>query len=338
MATTSSSQASRQDPTFRNYDSASAQRYLKHRPGYPDKLIDLVISHHTSSGGDLNLVLDVGCGPGTATRLLAPHFQHAIGADPGQSMIEAARTVASSTKSGEPITYEVSSAESLSDLSALKKFSTDGSSSVDLVTAATAAHWFDMPRFWGEAAKILKPGGSVIVWCFAGYNIDPNTTPNGNKLREFFKKMEEEILAPYELPGNRIVREMYINLGMPWECIDRLGANDQSLKRLLDEFDEKEFVRLEFNKEGNLAPGESFFTGTMRTDFNQAKALMGTASPVTRWREANREKVESGEVEDVMDTFVRRAKEIMEEVPEGKGRDWIDSGSALVVLVVKKRK
>ncbi|ETI28034.1 hypothetical protein G647_00483 [Cladophialophora carrionii CBS 160.54] len=338
MATTASSQAARQDPTFRNYDSASAQRYLQHRPGYADKVIDLVISHHTSSGGDLNVVVDVGCGPGIATRSLAPHFQHAIGADPGQSMIEAARTVPSSTKSGAPITYEVSSAESLSNLSALKQFSTDGSSCVDLITAATAAHWFDMPHFWGEAAKILKPGGSVIIWCFAGYSIDPNTTPNGHKLREFFKKFEEETLAPYELPGNRISREMYIDLGMPWECIDRLDANDQSLKKLLEEFDEKDFVRLEFNKDGKVAPGEDFFTGTTRTDFARVKALMGTASPVTRWREANREKVERGELEDVMDNFVRRSKEIMEEVPEGKGRDWIDSGSALVVLVVKKRK
>jgi SAM-dependent methyltransferase len=326
------------DPTFRNYDSASAQKYLQHRPGYEAKLIDLIISHHTSSGGELNLVLDVGCGPGIATRSLAPHFQHAIGADPGQSMIETAKTVPCSTKSGEPITYEVSAAEALSGLSALKKFSTDGSGSVDLITAATAAHWFDMPRFWGEAAKILKPGGSVIFWCHGGYNVDPNSTPNGTKLQEWFKKFEQETIAPYELPGNKIARELYLNLGMPWECLDRLDGEDLGLKKLLDEFDEKEFVRLEFNKDGYVAPGETFFSGGIRVDFHRAKAMLGTASPITRWREANKEKVEKGELEDVIDHLIRRTKEIMEEVPEGKGRDWFDGGSALVVLVVKKRK
>ena len=160
------------DPTFRHYDSASAKRYLHHRPGYPDSLIDLVISHHVSSGGGSELVLDVGCGPGNATRSLAPHFQHVIGADPGESMIEAARTVESVTKCGEPIIYEVCAAESLSNLSALERFPKDGQGAVDLITAATAAHWFDMPRFWGEAAKILKPGGSVIIWCFGGYQCD----------------------------------------------------------------------------------------------------------------------------------------------------------------------
>ncbi|KIW73511.1 hypothetical protein PV04_01624 [Phialophora macrospora] len=338
MATTATSQDPNRDPTFRNYDAASAQRYLQHRPGYADKLIELVISHHTSSGGDLDLVLDVGCGPGIATRSLAPHFQHAIGADPGQSMIETARTVPCSTKSGEPITYEVCAAEALSGLSALRRFSTDGSSSVDLITAATAAHWFDMPRFWGEAAKILKPGGSVIVWCQGAATVDPNTTPNGAKLQEFFKKFQEETLAPYELPGNRIARELYVNLGMPWECLDRLDGDDPGLKKLLNEFDEKEFVRLEFNKDGNMAPGESFFTGGIRVDFQRIKGLLGTVSPITRWREANKEKVEKGEIEDVMDSVIRRSKEIMEEVPEGKGRDWCDIGSGLVVLVVKKRK
>ena len=87
-------------------------------------------------------------------------------------MIEAAKTVESVTTSGEPIIYEVCAAESLSNLSALVRFPKDGQGAVDLITAATAAHWFDMPRFWAEAAKILKPGGSVIIWCFGGYQCD----------------------------------------------------------------------------------------------------------------------------------------------------------------------
>lgn len=26
------------------------------------------------------------------------------------------------------------------------------------------AHWFDMPKFWAAAAKVLKPGGTVAIW------------------------------------------------------------------------------------------------------------------------------------------------------------------------------
>jgi hypothetical protein len=26
------------------------------------------------------------------------------------------------------------------------------------------AHWFDMTKFWAEAAKAVKPGGTVALW------------------------------------------------------------------------------------------------------------------------------------------------------------------------------
>ncbi|KIX93388.1 uncharacterized protein Z520_10807 [Fonsecaea multimorphosa CBS 102226] len=340
MASATSPQSNTRDPTFRNYDASSAAKYLQARPRYSDALIDLIISKHTSSGGALDLVVDVGCGPGLATLSLAPRFQHAIGADPGQNMIETAKSVGITTKSGEPVKFEVCSSEELSTLAALKEFSGDGKGGlecVDLITAATAAHWFDMPRFWGEAAKILKPGGSVIIWCYGGHRAHPDT-PNVEKLQEWFKTFEEQVLAPYELPGNRLAREMYVNLGLPWECLDRLDdSGDQELKTLLKEFDEKEFERIESDRDGRLSNGLAF-TEFRRVDFAKLKPMMSTASPITRWREANKEKVERGEVEDVLDLLVRKTKEIIEEVPEGKGRDYVENGSRMVILVVKKRK
>ena len=35
--------------------------------------------------------------------------------------------------------------------------------SVDLLTAASAAHWFDQSRFLAEACQVLKPGGCVAL-------------------------------------------------------------------------------------------------------------------------------------------------------------------------------
>jgi trans-aconitate 3-methyltransferase len=339
MAATASSQDPPRDPTFRNYSAEAAKKYLEHRRGYADRLIQRVIDLHSSSQGGFDVLLDVGCGPGTATRDLAPYFQHAVGTDPGESMIATARSVPSTTKSGETVSYELGPAEALSSLPGLKKFSSDGSGCVDLITAATAAHWFDMPRFWAEAAKVLKPGGSVIIWGSGGYYPNPNTTPNYKKMWEFMKAFEEEHLAPFEQPGNKLSRELYVNLGMPWECLERLADDDEGkrLKQGLQEFDEKAFVRLEFNKDGYVEPGETFFSQNPRLNFQQAKLVMGTASPVTRWREAHKAQLEKGEVEDIVDFLVRRSTEILEEVEEGKGRDWIDGGSAIVILLVKKK-
>lgn len=36
--------------------------------------------------------------------------------------------------------------------------------SVDMVTAAQAAHWFDYPRLWPELARVVRPGGTVAFW------------------------------------------------------------------------------------------------------------------------------------------------------------------------------
>lgn len=327
-----SSSAPQKDPTFRNYDSSSAKFYAKNRPGYPEKVIDIIINQHTSTGGKLDLLVDIGCGPGTATRSVAPHFQHAIGADPGQSMIETARSIPSTTKSGEPVTYEVCSANALSTLSALKRFPEHP---VDLITAATSAHWFEYPDFYREAAKILKPGGSIIIWAPKGYYVDERTTPNAKKMQELWQHFEDEVLAPYELEGNKLNKELLAGLPLPWSSYEDQDV-DAETRELLKEFDQERFARLVFNENGRVGPGEEFLLAR-RATLEQSKATLDTVSPVTRWREANKEKVERGEIEDCVEQVLRQTRELMDEDPEMKGRDWIEGGSALVILVIKKK-
>jgi ubiquinone/menaquinone biosynthesis C-methylase UbiE len=36
--------------------------------------------------------------------------------------------------------------------------------SVDLVTAASALHWFDLPAFYREVRRVLKPHGCMAAW------------------------------------------------------------------------------------------------------------------------------------------------------------------------------
>uniref|UniRef100_A0A3B1K902 Zgc:162396 n=1 Tax=Astyanax mexicanus TaxID=7994 RepID=A0A3B1K902_ASTMX len=95
------------------------------------------------------LAVDLGCGTGQNARLLSPHFQKLVGIDVSESQLAEARAV--------PGVYQhhlqVRTAEQLPfpDVS------------VDLLTVATAAHWFDCERFFKEASRVLKPRGCIAL-------------------------------------------------------------------------------------------------------------------------------------------------------------------------------
>lgn len=92
----------------------------------------------------MDLILDIGCCPGTAIQALASSFNSAVGLDPPPAMISIAEAFSDMTltHSGNPILFTVSTAEDLGSNSNLVK-----NGAVYPITAATAAHWFDMPAF-----------------------------------------------------------------------------------------------------------------------------------------------------------------------------------------------
>ncbi len=94
------------------------------------------------------------------TRLLAPHFQQVIGIDPSASQIANVRAAAN-------VTYRRQGAEK-TDLPA---------SSVDLIVAAQAAHWFDLDAFYAEVRRIAKPGALLALVSYGvPYIADPVNT------------------------------------------------------------------------------------------------------------------------------------------------------------------
>ena len=129
---TTDAAASHRDVTFRNYSTDQAATYAKGRTGYSPQLIKYIVEHHKATGGSTHRLLDVGCGPGTAVNVLAPSFDVATGADPGEAMIETARQLAGTTGSGAPVQFVVSTAEEIDSIEGLEH------GSVDLITAATA--------------------------------------------------------------------------------------------------------------------------------------------------------------------------------------------------------
>src|ERR1700761_7147354 len=94
MATPNSTPAAfTKEQTFSAYNQEQGKNYAQARRDYHPKVYQTILDHHTSTGGQLDTLLDVGCGPGNVTGSLAPHFAHAIGLDPSEGMISTARTI-----------------------------------------------------------------------------------------------------------------------------------------------------------------------------------------------------------------------------------------------------
>ncbi len=307
------------EKTFSSYTKDQGRTYAKSRSGYNERLYKTIIDTHTSTGGELNTVLDVGCGPGIATFALSPHFTHTIGLDPSEGMINNARALA--TTSPTPIRFEISTAEDLG-------WHLDppvADASVDLITVATAAHWFDMSKFWPRAARVLKPGGTVAIWGTGSFKMNPSM-PNAASIQAALDAIEENDLVPFFEPGNFLTRTLYRELLLPW-----------TIPSPVVDFDAGSFIRKEWGTgaEGAGDTEEFFVGGALSFGMDALEMAGGTTSPVQRWRDANKEKV--GTEEDVVRRMRRAVESGLRAAGVKEGDEVVKASIQGVLLIVKKK-
>ena len=53
------------EKTFTSYTKDQGEKYAKNRRGYNPNLYKIIVDHHVQTGGKLDVLVDVGCGPGT---------------------------------------------------------------------------------------------------------------------------------------------------------------------------------------------------------------------------------------------------------------------------------
>ena len=106
-----------EESTFKSYTPALAKAYVASRGSYHENLFKVILDNHRSTGGAMQVLLDVGCGPGNSTRPLARHFGSAFGIDPSPEMINTAKNFSAEspeeTASGKNITFCVGRAEDM---------------------------------------------------------------------------------------------------------------------------------------------------------------------------------------------------------------------------------
>ncbi|MBI3477687.1 MAG: class I SAM-dependent methyltransferase [Acidobacteria bacterium] len=135
-------------PTARFSD--RVEDYVRYRPGYPPQVIELL---ETDCGlRPEHVVADIASGTGAFTKLLLENGNRVFAVEPNAAMREA----------GDRLLQKF---PNLTSIAGTAEETTLRTGSVDFVTAAQAAHWFDRERSRAEFARILKPGGwCILIW------------------------------------------------------------------------------------------------------------------------------------------------------------------------------
>jgi SAM-dependent methyltransferase len=174
--------------TFKDHFSARAADYAAYRPTYPMALVDYLAGLSPAR----DIALDVGCGSGQLSVLLAERFARVIGTDMSARQVESATPHPS-------VEYRVGPAET-SGLPA---------GSVDLITAAQAAHWFDLPGFYAEARRIARPNAILALITYGVLQADPAIDP---VIQHFYR----DVVGAYWPPERRHVESGYREFDFPF--------------------------------------------------------------------------------------------------------------------------
>ncbi len=130
--------------------SGRAENYVKYRPSYPSEIIGL-LQRECGLQPDW-VIADVGAGPGNLARLFLEHGNHVYGIEPNADM----RAAGAKLLSGDARFTSVNGTAEATGLAG---------TSVDMVTAGQAFHWFDAVRAGQEFRRILRPPRwTVLVW------------------------------------------------------------------------------------------------------------------------------------------------------------------------------
>ena len=176
--------------------SAHSDIYVKYRPLYPPELYDFLVGKVIRK----DAALDCGTGNGQAASVLANHFKQVHATDISEKQIANAIQKAN-------LHYHVCLAEQ----------TPFADNSFDLITSATAVHWFNFDRFFNEVIRIGKNNSVFACWAYNIFRTDDK------RINALIDKFYAETIRDYWDPERRHVDEEYKNVPMPFREIANPG-------------------------------------------------------------------------------------------------------------------
>ena len=203
---------------YRLYEEIShALLYAKFRPTYPPRVKELIIGFVKRNGGGFQKMVDVACGSGQSTFYMANHFRKVIGVDISQAQVNQAQEKSNQLKY-DNVEFCVGPAEKL-------PFEDN---SVDVVTCATALHWFDEKSFYLEVDRILKPKGVVAAY---GHGV---VKPKHQKCRALASQFYHGTLKGYWADRIKHIENCYKDIKLPYAKSERYDFNSDAETKLAD--------------------------------------------------------------------------------------------------------
>jgi SAM-dependent methyltransferase len=169
--------------SYGNVFNEVAEDYDRHRPSYPDELVDRVCQAAALGAGAA--VLEIGCGTGQLTRSLLSRGLRVTAVEPGAELIARARTRLAGVAGGE---VEFVNARLEDAVLPRARYAA--------VVSASAIHWVDPDVGWRIAGDALVPGGTLALISYFGLD-DPHSADDQRALRGALERVAPELAAEW---------------------------------------------------------------------------------------------------------------------------------------------
>lgn len=193
-------------------DAPRAKFYTTFRPPYQNVVIPWLLEyylrkHPRSVGSKIPLAIDVACGSGQLSGLLAEACGRVIGIDISQAMLEAAER-----HNAHPnVEYRQGDARRLVDVC--------GSEKADIIVIGMAIHFLASEQFYESVRSLLRPGGVFAVFGYLASGVQVSEKP---ELENFMLEyLEDQIEDPSFAQAVNSLKIHYKDVHVPFVGIER---------------------------------------------------------------------------------------------------------------------